>query len=75
MKFWFQVIISIGILAVSAASIAYTWQTWRSYNLERRAEEICKFYLDQKAKEYGETEKWMARRSCINNVMGKFTSD
>jgi hypothetical protein len=74
MKLWFQIVVSIGILAVSAAAISYTWQVWRTYELEYHAEEICKFIVDDNFKEAGDLEKWLGRRSCINDAMGKFTS-
>ena len=74
MKSWFQVVVSLGIIAVSAAAVSYTWQVWRTYDLEYWAGEIYKFYVDETFKGSGDIEKWFARRSCINEAIGRFTS-
>ena len=75
MKLWFQIVLSIGILSISAASFVYVWQTWRAYQLETRAEEVCKFYLEQKLEKGADVESniehWFGRRQCVNEIMGK----
>jgi hypothetical protein len=71
MKLWFQLVLTVGIISVSAASLAYTWQTWRDFQQETRSEEICKYYIEQHAKDSGDVEKWLARRQCVNGVLGK----
>ena len=72
MKLWFQIVVTIGIISlVSTASVLYTWQTWRAYQLEMRAEEVCKFYLDSKRRDFGAIEIWFTQRQCVNMVMGK----
>jgi hypothetical protein len=83
---WFHIVVSVGILAVSAASATYIWQTWRAYDIERRADGICKYFVEEhlgadyaKAKEDVKTtedlhknvEAWIARRECINRIMGR----
>ena len=71
MKLWLQIILCLGIVSVSAASLSYTWQTWRAYQLEMRAEEICKTYLESKLSNLGDLDLWFGRRQCINMVMGR----
>jgi hypothetical protein len=71
MKLWFQIMIAAGILSVSAASLSYTWNAWRTLQLERRGEEICTYFVERHGKDWGDVEKWMARRQCINGVLGK----
>ena len=71
MRIWLQIVVCVGILAISAAAVAYTWQSWRIYSLERHAETICKDYIDKHAPRSGaNVEKWLARRECINGVLG-----
>ena len=71
MKFWFQIVVTIGIIFVSVASVLYTWHTWRAYRLEMRAEEVCTYYLDSKRREFDSVEIWFTQRQCVNRVMGK----
>jgi hypothetical protein len=77
MKLWFQMVVSLGILSISAASLSYTWMTWRAYDLETRANEVCKIYVETEAGDFlkgrnlGEAEGWFAKWQCINRVMGK----
>jgi hypothetical protein len=71
MKLWFQIIGCVGIVSVSAAALSYTWLAWRAYQLETRAEVICKSYVDDKASELDDTVKWLGQRECINMVMGR----
>ena len=74
MKLWFQIVLCVGIVSVSAASLSYAWQIWRAYQLELRAEEICKVYLDDKFHNFpnvGDIEKWFTRRQCVNGVLEK----
>jgi hypothetical protein len=79
---WFQVIVCVGILAISVASATYTWRTWHVYGLERRAAKVCKSYVEIRMPGYIDLkdattkedirkglEAWMARRACINQVM------
>jgi hypothetical protein len=74
-KLWFQIVLAIGILAISAASLVYVWQTWRAYRLETRAEELCKFYLERNLEKGTDVdsniEHWFDRRQCVNEIMGK----
>ena len=71
MKLWFQIVVTIGIISVSVASVLYTWHTWRAYQLEMRAEEVCTYYLDSKRRDFDSVEIWFSQRQCINMVMGK----
>ena len=75
MKLWFQIVLAIGILAISAASLVYVLQTWRAYRLETRAEELCKFYLERNLEKGADVdiniEHWFDRRHCVNEIMGK----
>lgn len=41
MKIWLQVIVSVGILCVSAAAVSYTWTVARDFILEERIREFC----------------------------------
>ena len=71
MKLWFQIVVILGIISVSVASLFYTWHTWRAYRLEMRAEEVCKYYLDSKRRDFDSVEIWFTQRQCVNMVMGK----
>lgn len=71
MKLWFQIVVAIGLLSVSAASLTYTWRAWRAYQLEKQAEEVCTPYIEEKGKDFGSVERWLTRRQCINGVLGK----
>jgi hypothetical protein len=72
MKLWFQAVLAIGILSVSAASISYTWRTYRIYKVEKDAEMICRAFLNddlEKADESNAAETLLAWRQCISNVL------
>lgn len=71
MKLWFQIVIAVGTLFVSAASLLYTWRAWHALQLEKRSEEICKYFVEQKRPNLGDVEQWLTRRQCVNGVMGK----
>jgi hypothetical protein len=74
MKLWFQIVICVGIVSVSAASLSYTWQTWRSYTLEHNAREACEI-LHQETLPAGDREAaadyWRRLRGCINEILGR----
>lgn len=91
LSLWFQLVLSVGVIAVSAASAAYTWQTWREYELERRAKALCEFMMENNLgykvfglKPKGKTtteeaekyvEAWLGSRACINQAIGRNFSD
>jgi hypothetical protein len=83
---WFQIVLAFGVAAISTASAAYSWQTWRIYDFERKADGICEFVVNDhlgpdypKEREDVKTgedvrkyiDAWMARRQCINQLMGR----
>jgi hypothetical protein len=71
MKLWFQIVIAVGIMSMSAASLLYAWRAWSALQLEKRGEEICKYFVEQNWPDLGDGEKWLTRRQCVNGVMGK----
>ena len=81
-RLWLQLVLCVGVLSVSAASLAYTWQTWQTQRFESRVAAICKGYVESANPDYAVKDAktqadffnaiggWMAQRDCVNRVVG-----
>ena len=64
---WFLCLGALGILAVSLASSFYVWQQLESYQLHKKAERFCQAQMTDYR---DEDERWVAVRSCVNEILG-----
>jgi hypothetical protein len=70
MTTWLQVILAVGIINISVAASAFTFEVWDNYERRRAAYTVCEDYLRIDPREKISNEQWMQRRQCINMAMG-----
>ena len=68
MRLWLQIVLAIGILAVSAASGVYVWRSIQSYRLEKEAAWICDHIVASNSDDYKQV---FALKMCENRYLGK----
>jgi hypothetical protein len=72
MKPWFQIVVALGILSGSVAAAAFTINSYRAYQLERDARQICRAALESNGhfrSDSAAISDWRRLRLCVTDAM------